>query len=73
MNNSGHIERARELAGHVSIRTTRLYDHTNKAVTMDDVVLIDLRRRTGKAADQGDGSVGTTAAVRKELVGDGSL
>ena len=49
LNNGGHIERARKLAGHVSIRTTQLYDHTNKAVTMDDVVLIDLRRR--KAAD----------------------
>jgi integrase/recombinase XerD len=49
LNNGGHIERARKLAGHVSIRTTQLYDHTNKAVTMDDVVLIDLRRR--KAAN----------------------
>ena len=48
LNNGGHIERARKLAGHVSIRTTQLYDHTNKAVTMDDVVLIDLRRHTAK-------------------------
>ena len=45
LDNGGHIERARKLANHVSIRTTQLYDHTNRAVGMDDVVLIDLRRK----------------------------
>jgi site-specific recombinase XerD len=45
LDNGGHIERARKLANHVSIRTTQLYDHTNRAVGMDDAVLIDLRRK----------------------------
>ena len=31
------------MAAHASIRTTQLYDRRNKAVKMDDVVLINLR------------------------------
>ena len=34
---------ARDMAAHASIRTTQLYDRRNKAVKMDDVVLINLR------------------------------
>jgi site-specific recombinase XerD len=43
LENGGAIEKAREMAAHASIRTTQLYDRRNKAVKMDDVVLINLR------------------------------
>lgn len=43
LENGGAIEKAREMAAHASIRTTQLYDRHNKAVKMDDVVLINLR------------------------------
>jgi hypothetical protein len=33
------------MASHSSIRTTQLYDRSNKAVKMDDVVLINLQRK----------------------------
>ena len=45
LENGGTIEKARELAAHASINTTQLYDRRNKAVKMDDVVLINLRAR----------------------------
>ena len=45
LENGGAIEKAREMAAHASIRTTQLYDRRNKAVKMDDVVLINLRGR----------------------------
>ena len=55
LENGGAIEKARDMAAHASIRTTQLYDRRNKAVKMDDVVLINLRggkrseeRRVGK-------------------------
>ena len=44
LENGGAIEKAREMAAHASIRTTQLYDRRNKAVKMDDVVLINLRK-----------------------------
>ena len=44
--NGGAIEKARDMAAHASIRTTQLYDRRNKAVKMDDVVLINLRKVT---------------------------
>jgi site-specific recombinase XerD len=45
LENGGALEKAREMAAHSSIRTTQLYDRRNKAVKMDDVVLINLRGR----------------------------
>jgi site-specific recombinase XerD len=44
LDNGGAIEKARDMAAHASIRTTQLYDRRNKAVKMDDVVLINLRK-----------------------------
>jgi site-specific recombinase XerD len=44
LENGGAIEKAREMVAHASIRTTQLYDRRNKAVKLDDVVLINLRR-----------------------------
>jgi site-specific recombinase XerD len=47
LENGGAIEKAREMAAHASIRTTQLYDRRNKAVKIDDVVLINLRAKKG--------------------------
>jgi site-specific recombinase XerD len=47
LENGGAIEKARDMAAHASIRTTQLYDRRSKAVKVDDVVLINLRRRGG--------------------------
>ena len=44
LENGGAIEKARDMAAHASIRTTQLYDRRSKAVKMDDVVLINLRK-----------------------------
>lgn len=43
LQNGGTLENARDMAAHASIRTTQLYDRRNRAVKMDDVVLINLR------------------------------
>ena len=45
LENGGTIEKARDMAAHASIRTTQLYDRRNKAVKLDDVVLINLRAK----------------------------
>ena len=45
LENGGAIEKAREMAAHASIRTTQLYDRRNRAVKLDDVVLINLRAK----------------------------
>ena len=45
LENGGALEKARDMAAHSSIRTTQLYDRRNKAVKMDDVVLINLRHK----------------------------
>lgn len=47
LENGGAIEKAKEMAAHASIKTTQIYDRRNKAVKMDDVVLINLRLKKG--------------------------
>jgi hypothetical protein len=39
------LSKARDMAGHVSMRTTQLYDRRSRAVKIDDVVLINLRAK----------------------------
>ena len=43
----GGFDQARDMAAHTSIDTDQLYDRRNKALKMDDVVLINLRGGKG--------------------------
>jgi site-specific recombinase XerD len=45
LENGGELSKARDMAGHASIRTTQLYDRRSRAVKIDDVVLINLRAK----------------------------
>jgi site-specific recombinase XerD len=45
LENGGELSKARDMAGHASIRTTQLYDRRSRAVKLDDVVLINLRAK----------------------------
>jgi hypothetical protein len=37
MSNGGPLEKAKEIAGHEFLRTTELYDRTDKKITLEDV------------------------------------
>lgn len=44
INISGSVEKARRLANHASVNTTKLYDHNDQAVQVEDVDQIDYRK-----------------------------
>jgi len=43
LENSGTLEKARQMAAHASTRTTQLYDRHKDRVTLDEVVKINIR------------------------------
>jgi integrase len=43
LENSGTLEKARQMAAHASTRTTQLYDRREDRVTLDEVVKINIR------------------------------
>ena len=42
LENKGTLETAQKIAGHESPRTTKLYDHTNDQLTLDEIEKISV-------------------------------